>query len=559
MRIHLNETAWWRLALILVGLLYLLTVPRGWQCESNDEVEYLGLAHALAHDMGYTLNGQPYGYYPPLYPILLSQVWAGLGRAWIAFYVLNAALGWAGLLVLVTWLRRAYGSQGRWAAWFSLFSYYGWSFSTRYLQAEQLYFLLGAIALVELDRALRADRIPWFSWLTVPGSVLLAAMTKASALAVLGSVGLACGWVWLIRRQHAALALAVLTIGLSGAFIVGWELRAQRVAPAAEESYVRWALKWLGWSQESGTIVAQNAGEGIDGQASLLTRAGIMGGKLGSYLSSVVRPPDNFGPLGLLIAMLSMLGCGRLLYERPGNPLVWFVLLSVGLGTMTFWATSYHRYLYPLTPILYLATGAGTVWLVRHTGGRLVLAVLALWGLWVSGPVVASASDGSNAEAVYRLAMGWGLTLAYAGLLLLPWLYHVKPGLLKASALGLLLISLAHNAVLVADRCRRTLADETPRQRGLHHVLACAAWIQRGTPPEARLCSSFPRLVVFLTDRASHSPQEGGDYMVLLGPLRGMTAFRPAEEVAFHAQVTQTGYSRVFSSGPAEVYKAHDD
>ena len=547
----IDEHRAWKIAVIVMAFLYVVTAPRGWQCEASDEIEYVSLAHSLATGAGYTINGQPYGLYPPLFPAVLALVWKVTGGSWWALYVMNAVVGFSGLVLLSNWMRNAHGWAGRWASWFALVAYYAWSFSTRYLLAEQLMLLFAALALVEFDRGLRLAKPGRRTWMLVPLYVLLAAMTKASAAAVIAAVGLAGGLAWLLRRNRAALALALLAMLLGGGFMVGWEVRSQLVTPDAPESYGRWVLKWVGLSRETTSVVAQNTGEGIAGDATFAQRAGVMAEKIGTYVASVVRAPDNYTPFALCLAALCALGLGRLLLENPASPLGWYMFFSILLGSLTFWASSYHRYLYPLTPLLYLTLLMGVGWLGRWPFLAVPFGLRGLAKTWLVG----FAQVGSGAEAVYRNMISVVVVLLYVALVVTPFFIGRFKARHEVALVVFLLAVFLHNGALAADRFRRTRADETPRQQGLDHAMACAEWIRDHTLPETRVITSLPRMAAFLTHRPVVHPGESGDVVLLLGPLQGIPPFRPAAENALRQSVVQGGAVPAFASGGAAVYK----
>ena len=552
-----SESAAWRLAVLLLGILYLLTVPRGWQCESSDELEYLGLAHSLSLGEGYLLNGEPYGYYPPLYPALLSIPWR-LGH-WGLLYALGALAGWSALALLANHIRKTYGVEGRRAAWVMLLSYYAWSFSTRYLMAESFYFLFSAFALVGMDRRARPDGAARWSLIAVPLGVLLAAMTKTSSVALTAAVGMSGLLAWLVRRNRPALVLALVACMLGGAFTLGWEIRAQVVVPDATESYGRWMLKWVGVSAETNSIVARSAGEGISGDASILDRGSLMAEKLGSYVASVVRMPGNFQPVSFCLVFLCGLGWWRLLRMRPESPLGWFMAFTVAMGTMTYWASSYHRYLYPVTPVLFLAVFLGAGEALRCRRWMLLLALFGVWGLVESSRADWGLGDEGNAVGLYRLLTGMLAVAAYLILAVLPVLsdrYRNRPSPRLAP---LYLVVVLHFLLLLGDRYRRTLTDEMPRQLNLADAQRCAVWIQHHTPEDARIASSLPRLTAFLTRREAVSPGRSEDYTFLLGPLEGLPAFRPGEETRLRNLVDGNRWVPVFASGGAAVYKVNHD
>lgn len=532
-------------------MFYLLTVPRGWQCEGLDEIEYLGVGHSLARGQGYAVNGEPHTLYPPAYPVVvaaLMKVWPG---NWRALYAANAMIGLAGVIYLASWLRRVGGRAGAWAGWLSIASYYAWSFSTRFLLADQLLLFACAVVLVEWDRLLRvASRSAWSVGWVVAGT-LLAVMAKAGAYALLGALAVSAAVAFARGRKIWVAGLVAVLLG--GAFTLGWEVRARNVNPSAKESYGRWVMKWLGLSKETSGVIAQNAGEGVEGPTTFAQRAGILGIRAGTYLLSLTRPPANATPVALFAALCLVVGMFREIRERPDSAWPWFAAFSFGLFALTSWVSSYHRYLYSLTPLLFHFALRGAAALRRTPHSWLLLIPFALWTAVASFARGLAPESALGMERWYAMAAGLALVLGAVAAPLVSTRFRSDRAMERMLAVGVIVLAL-HNVGLAAQRFRLTLGNAMPRERNLAGALAAADWVRAHTPSDARIASSFPRITGFLCDR-DVANLERADYALLFGPLRGVPAFDSGVEAALALHVEASGSSPVFASDAAAVYK----
>ncbi len=558
-----NRLWWMAVCALFVG--YLISVPRAWQCEGVDEIEYLALGHSLATGQGYTLAGEPYGLYPPVYPAALSVVFRlfGIG-SWKAPYLLSAVSGFAGLVYVCGWLRKRYGRMGRWAAWAALMAYYAWSFSTRYLMAEQLFVLLSAATLIEVDRMSFDGRVTVRRVLILCILGALVVMTKTAGIALAGAIGVSLG---LSAFQSKILRLwipAVLIPGVMAACLVGWEIRSQLVAPNAGESYGRWAMKFMGASKESEGIVARNTGEGVEGGSSFSQRAVICAEKLGQYALSIVRAPPNMLPVGLLILAVVVVGVAAEIRDRWGSPFAWYLVATLGMICMTSWVSSYHRYLYPATPLIFyfIARGAGPV--RRNFWGRCLMGAAGLFGLswsWCKG----IQSGATGLEQAYQLGMSIFLIVVYLSLLVVAAVPSLSRGRISSRALVVaLVLLLLHNGAIAAQRFALTLRNTTQHERNLSGMIVCGEWVWKNLPRDSRGYSSLPRMAAFLADRVCRAPSflaDGNldvahaDFVILTGELRDIPAFRPKEEEALRAAVERLGVAPAFTAGGAAVIR----
>ena len=58
--------------LAAIAVLYVASLPDA-LIVNPDSMQFLGLGRSLAHGDGYTLNGQAYGKFPPVLPLLLKM------------------------------------------------------------------------------------------------------------------------------------------------------------------------------------------------------------------------------------------------------------------------------------------------------------------------------------------------------------------------------------------------------------------------------------------------------------------------------------------------------
>lgn len=572
-----NGVAWW-LACLLVAAAYLASSPAAWQCEGVDEIEYLGLAHSLARGQGYTLDGAPYAYYPPLYPVLLSgAVFRGRDPHWAAAYRLNALFGVAALILAGTWLGRTRGEAGWWAAWLLLFSYYAWSFSSRYLMSEPLYTLLATVALLAAAQALEHERVGGRACCAVAALALLAATSRFGAVALTAAIVWGAMLKALRGRSRSAWCMAMMVAVLAGGFAVFWEARAQVVAPSASESYLRWAWKVLGLSRETSGMIAHSIGEGVARATPWPERAWFAATRLGQYVLSAVRVPPSFAPLAFLVAALTGFGVILELRERLWSPLAWYVVFSFLMASATLWVSSYLRYMYVAGPFLFyfFIVGLRSWHAGMRDGSRLWRGVTGLAGAiglgvaWWFGM-----GEGRGAEQLYVGVLQVLLLGFYVALLVLALLPEEQRravhGLLGRPrvAAALLVILACHALGLAHLRSAMTAQNATQKLRNLTGLIEVSDWVRANTPEAARHVAVLPRLNAFLADRSFSKPayDEAGQlvldrtrFVVASGVLRDLPSFKEADELRLEEAVGVAEKAgrvrRVIESGDAAVYE----
>jgi len=529
----------------------------------------------MVRGFGYTLYGQPYVVYPPLYPFVLSLMLGHGTGFWSLLYTVNALCGAVGLIVGATWIRLRFGRAGRWAGWLALVSYFPWSFSSRYLLSEPLFFALSMVVLILSWRVLCEERHPWRAVVLVVLGSLLCAMTRFGAVALTLAICLSAFLKWIRTRSRAALSVLVAVAVFGGGFAVAWEVRARIVDPGAVESYARWTQKAIGVSSESTGMIAQSVGEGTDVRKAWPERAFALGARYGQYVMSNVRMSAVAVPLALFLGVVFLTGLTFHLVRCVWSPVGWYMVVSLAMISLTSWFSSYTRYLYPLTPFLFLFLLEGVgIWRagVFGRGVAWMRLCLVLWGAGglvgagMSWPVTGCATT----EGLYITAFAGLCVLVYAAMVFVGmWPGRVRFFATNDRVVGVCMAALVLSAALqtsliAAARSRLTAQNHTLAQRNLVGLVAAAAWLKETSDPQAVCASSLPRLTAFLSDRrnvAAGYAEDGKldgravDYFVRIGPLRDVPAFRPDEEDRLATALRKSPAVPVFASGDAAVYR----
>jgi hypothetical protein len=517
----LRPRAWW-LACLLLALVYPLSAPRDWQVDGVDEIEYLSLAHSLNLGLGYTLYGEPHVYYPPLPALVFAGVMRVAGHDnFAALYAVNALIGLAAIAGFGAWLRARFGNFGVWASWLTLLSYYGWSFSTRFLLSEPLYLGLSLAALALAHDALENARRPRRTWVLLALCCLLAAMTRSASISLAGALIAAGGMHFLLRRSRRGLAVAGIALVCMVGFNAAWQVRAQHVQPQARESYLKWAKKFVGGGGPAAPddLVARNKGEGITPEQNRWhIRSLLLADRVGQILAGCPRAPDAFRPVAVFFTLLVIAGALTELRVRPHSPMAWLVLGSLLLFSLTSWVSSYLRYLYTLLPLLFLYLLRGFRLLVSEPARRPVgvaLGLVGLWGLWLGARALMHPTDTSaGVEALYQLALAivsllFCLVALVLGVIWFRRTFRPDPMPPPAAFLALVLaVTLTHTSVLAVQRVRLTRDGANLRAMKLDHAFACAQWVRANTAPDAWGVCAYPMLMRIACGRELRLPSD---------------------------------------------------
>lgn len=566
----------WFFVFIFQACLYLLVLPSTWQCEGVDEIEYLALADSLQKGFGYSLYGEPYGYYPPLYPTVLGIAGMAFGtEPWRWMHALNAFLGLIGMHLGALLVRRHFKHVGTWASVAMLGSYFVWSFSSRYLMSEPLYLALSMGTLYGVQKWKNAEGSPGKAAALTLVGLFLAATTRSAAITLTAAVStslLLHGLSQPTRRKSIVLAVLCAIVGFG--FFISWEIRGLRINPDSPESYLRWAAKFIGVEAEENSIVANNRGEGIaPGENTLFNRIQILSSKVGQHVLSMPRVPANFAPLGGLISGLLIWGLGHRLWRQRDDVFAWVTLAGLGIAAITSWVSSYPRYLYVISPLVFVFVFLGAEDLfMRARSSRTLRTALSGWGL--AGILWTflgehQAVDAEGMMALYLKALETLLIGLYLLLLILPalpglWIHRFPRKTRILGVVGLVLL-VGHATVMMGMRVQQTRLNQTLNYRNLTGVLECARWSRDNLRPATRLWCTYPLLVRYLADQEVQAPAipergiiDPGDAALTLGILTAVPAM-PWDAEKLFAQAISEQESRgeitcVYRAGDAAVW-----
>ncbi len=575
---HFESRAWrvWCGLLLAVSL---FTTASRWQCEGVDEVEYLALAHSLNTGLGYTQYGTPHVLYPPLFPLLVSPLMSGPEFPWKSVYLANAFLGWSALVFAGAWMRRGGGMSGRIASWFLVSSYYGWSFSTRFLMPEPLFLLLVVLTLAFCGRQMREKHSPGLCLTLTFVLALLAAATKTAAIA-LGGALLMSGVIRArgTRNWRHVLPGLVAMAAIAG-FLLAWEVRAARVAPAARESYGRWILHLTGIARETDGMIARGKGEDRElRRLSLPGRMHEMAGRTGQYIASFPRPPWNFQPLALMLAGSVLYGTALRLRRAPHDPISWYGIASMAMFVMTHWTSSYLRYLYVVSPWLYaaLAEALPHAALANRAGNpviRLFILGFCGWGLGLTVFLPDHHAELQGSARVFELLTGSFCGTIYAAGFLLALRppsaaireFWIPAGLAATCMIWLFLTVLG--SALILQRHRLVVSGEVLRARNLTGMVRAGEEVRKRARPETRIVSSMPAFASLVAGRMAIPPEyvadrlaaRPGDLILTPGNFNDFYAYRLRDICGLrdeiHRLFNEGRLERIFSMDGSEVYQ----
>jgi 4-amino-4-deoxy-L-arabinose transferase-like glycosyltransferase len=185
---------------VLLAMLYLVLAPDTWLMRSDSAV-YMGLARSLAHGEGYTFNHSPHGKYPPVFPLMLTTVYATLGENIWAMQALVALTGVGALIATFLLIRARSGTRPALAivvltglcTWFCMYS-------SLYILSDMPYTLFSLIALGLMERAARSQEPSALKWLPATAMAVVATYTRMAGVALIPAL---VGTALLARGQQA--------------------------------------------------------------------------------------------------------------------------------------------------------------------------------------------------------------------------------------------------------------------------------------------------------------------------------------------------------------------
>lgn len=561
LREQMRDHACWLAACVLLAIAYVISTPRVWQCEGVDEIDYLSLAHSLTLGKGYTIYGEPHVLYPPLFAAWLSVIMRVAGvTAWRLMYGANALFGLSGLILAGTWLRKTFGAVGRWAAWFSLLAYYPWSFSCRFLMSEPLFLPISYGLLILVWRVLQRNDARIWEYIAIGALSLLAGMTRAAAVSLNLALAVAGLIRWWTTRKLVGAAVCALALGFGVGFFAYWSVRADIVNPRAPESHWRWAKKYLGISRETEGIIAE--GEEVTEISSVFhRRAAFAAERMGQFVTSVVRPPGGFRPVGWAVSALLVLGWARHLRRVIWSPFAWYTAIFFSMILKTTWLSNYLRFYVVMTPlvfwfvaegleIIWRRIGAGDAGARRWVIGIVAVALVGFVVAWRGGPLDAGATGLYQSFMRWGLVLGWICVGALGTLKIAKWPFLAGADGRRGCERGLavlLAVASLHAGGLAAFRTRESWRNATLKYRRLDGALACAQWI-RETGGSGKHIASLPQVPSFLSGYVFQKPSydkkgrvdwTGVERVLLVGMLREVPFFKPAEERRLAATVLE--------------------
>jgi hypothetical protein len=233
----------WR---ILVGAVFVVLVVTyvgsvpGLLFVKPDTMVYLGLARSIAEGEGYTYNFQPYGKYPPVYPLLLAGARAVSSEALQVrmMQTLQALLGVGALAAAYLLVRARAGLRVALAVVvLSGASTWFWSNSSVILLSEPAYALFSLLALWAAERAIRTERFSVRRWLLTGVLAAVAIYTHMIGVVLLPALVLGVAFARTRRRSPRQRALAgVLVAGLGLVLTVAWWVRGRDLPEMATYS-----------------------------------------------------------------------------------------------------------------------------------------------------------------------------------------------------------------------------------------------------------------------------------------------------------------------------------
>ncbi len=201
-----------------VVIFYVASIP-GVFILNPDSALYMGLGRSLAQGKGYAINGESYGKFPPLFPAMLSVVYATVGESFWWLQFVPALCGVVGV-VLVFWVLRP-----RIAWWPALAvavltatNMFYESHSLLVVRSDVPYTCFSLAALGLAERQIRSERVRLLAWLGVALVVVAAIYVHMNGLALVPAVA---GAALIAKRQRAPVTRRLMAAALVGVLAAG--------------------------------------------------------------------------------------------------------------------------------------------------------------------------------------------------------------------------------------------------------------------------------------------------------------------------------------------------
>ncbi len=316
----------------------------------GDNAAYMILAESLETGQGYRnihLPGSPrHAQYPPVYPVILTVARA-FGGGLITFKVISLLLTTASLVFIYLLARGRLGTIGGLSvtapfAFNPVLLYY-----SHWVLSEAPFVLLTLVALWASDRMLGSRR--WL--LIVVIAALLAYLTRAAGLPMMGAVLLALAW----RRRWRDCAIAG---GGAALAVGGWWLWGRVAATESAEVYSNNFLLVDPYQPELGLVGPADLIARLVNNVRLYTIEVLPESLAGAAPAGGVSLPALL--VGLVIVALVLIALLRNIRKVQAVELFTVLYLALIFLWPQVWTD--RRFLLPLLPVLLVHAAAGLVW-----------------------------------------------------------------------------------------------------------------------------------------------------------------------------------------------------
>ena len=228
-----KTTALVAVVFLAIAIAYAVSISSVWRVHGDGAV-YLGLGRSLATGHGYTFNHTTYGKYPPVYPLLLSLVFATAGMHIAAMQAIGALCGLgASLAVYALVVPRSGRRPALAVAVLTATCTWVWVYSCVHILPTVPFTCASLAALWYAERQTRAPRLRYGRWLVATALVGVAIYTHLCGVALVPAVAagalFARGRTWPWRDRLLAAAIVVLV----GGAVTGYWLSRARYAGKA--------------------------------------------------------------------------------------------------------------------------------------------------------------------------------------------------------------------------------------------------------------------------------------------------------------------------------------
>ncbi|NQT87119.1 glycosyltransferase family 39 protein [bacterium] len=207
-----------------VAIAYLVSIPGKWAVHP-DSAFYMTVGRSLAEGEGYTVNGDTFGKYPPVYPALLAVVYGAAGESFWWLQFVGAMSGVGACVTVYLWARGRTGVRTSLAvAVLTVTTTWFWNNACASIISGIPYVFLAFGVLWLAERAIRAERYSVWGWVGIALLTWLAIYIHMSGVAlvaaIVGAVLFAKGAPRMARQRLIAAGLVgVLCTGAAACWL----------------------------------------------------------------------------------------------------------------------------------------------------------------------------------------------------------------------------------------------------------------------------------------------------------------------------------------------------